>query len=108
MSSIEYNKIIRDKIPEIIMKSSKTPIFRHAEGEELLNLLNIKLQEELNEYNESGEIEELADLYEVVLAILDFKGVSVTEFERIRLEKRDKRGAFKKGLVLEKVIEETE
>lgn len=104
MNQIEYNKLIRDRIPEIIENSGKTPIVRTVEGDELLKLLNSKLYEELEEYSESGEIEELADLVEVVQAILDYKGVSILEFNRIRNDKNEKRGAFKKGLVLDRVI----
>lgn len=48
MKSIEYNKLIRDRILEIIEKSGKEPIYRIAEGDELLDLLNAKLYEELN------------------------------------------------------------
>lgn len=103
MKSTEYNKLIRDRIPEIIEKSWKEPIYRIAEGDEFLYLLNAKLYEQLNEYSESGDIEELADLYEVVLSILEFKGVSFDEFEIIRINKREKRGSFSKGYVLEEV-----
>lgn len=106
MKTIEYNKLIRDRIPQVIGKAGKQAIIEKAKGGELLKLLNIKLEEELNEYKESGNIEELADLVEVVYGILDNKGVSIEEFERIRQEKNDKRGAFKEGLVLIKVIEE--
>ena len=63
--------------------------------------LNKKIKEELNEYLESGEIEELADLEEVLRAILDSKSVSYEEFEKIRQEKVNKRGAFKDRIYLE-------
>jgi len=106
MKTIEYNKLIRDKIPEIIEKSGKTAIVEKVEGEELFRLLNTKLEEELDEYKESKSIEELADLVEVIYGILDQKNVSIEEFERIRQEKNAKRGAFKEGLVLKKVIED--
>ena len=105
MTEINYNKLIRDKIPEIIKDSGKTPIVEKAIGEELLELLNTKLMEELEEYNSSGKIEELADLVEVIYGILKHKGTSLEEFESIRQEKKFKRGAFDKGLVLVKVID---
>ena len=105
MTEINYNKLIRDKIPEIIKDSGKTPIVEKAIGEELLELLNSKLIEELDEYNVSGEIEELADLVEVIYGILKHKGIYLEEFESIRQEKKLKRGAFDKGLVLIKVID---
>lgn len=101
-----YNKLIRDKIPEIITKDNgKTCVTRIMADDEYLESLNAKMQEELNEYLASGEIEELADLEEVLRAILDVKGVSYDEFEKIRNEKVLKRGAFKKKIFLESVKE---
>lgn len=105
MAEINYNKLIRDKIPEIIKDSGKTPIVERVTNEKLLELLNYKLIEELEEYNSSGEVEELADLVELIYGILKYKGVSIDEFESIRKEKKHKRGAFDKGLVLKKVID---
>lgn len=101
-----YNKLIRDKIPEIIAKDNgKTCVTRIMSDDEYLESLNIKMQEELNEYLESGEVEELADLEEVLRAILDVKGISYDEFQKIRNEKALKRGAFKKKIFLESVRE---
>lgn len=60
--------------------------------------------EELQEYLESGSIEELADLVEVVYAILEHKDVSLQEFEVIRKQKVSDRGAFKEKLLLKEVI----
>lgn len=106
MSEIKYRKLIRDKIPEIIKESGKTPITEIVEGEDLLKLLNYKLNEEIDEYNSSEEVEELVDIVEVVYAILKFKDISLEEFEAIRVEKKDKRGAFDKGIMLKKVIDD--
>ena len=97
-----YHKLVRDKIPQIIERnegrSCKT---RKLNDDEYLVELNKKIQEELAEYLESGEIEELADLEEVLRAILDVKGVSYEEFKKIRQEKVNKRGAFKDRIYLE-------
>lgn len=105
---MSYHKLVRDKIPQIIERnegrSSKTRIL---DDEEYLEELNKKIQEELNEYLESGEIEELADLEEVLRAILDSKGVSYEEFEQIRQEKVNKRGAFKDRIYLVGLEEKT-
>jgi len=106
MKVINYNKLIRDKIPEIIKSCGKKAIVEKVSEDELLNYLNEKLEEELNEYKESGAIEELADLIEVVYAILDCKGITSEEFDDIRSTKNKERGKFKEGLVLLKVIED--
>ena len=106
MGTIKYNKLIRDKIPEVIGKSGKKAIVEKVEGNQLLELLNKKLYEELDEYNESGEIEELADLVEVVGAILEHKGISIDEFDEIREKKNILRGRFKEGLLLLEVKED--
>lgn len=104
-----YNKLVRDKIPEIITgDNGKTCVTRIMADDEYLESLNTKMQEELKEYLESGETEELADLEEVLRAILDVKGVSYDEFEKIRNRKVEKRGAFKKKIFLESVSEKCE
>lgn len=96
-----YNKLVRDKIPEIITSDNgKTCITRIMKDDEYLESLNTKLQEELKEYLESGSVEELADLEEVLRAILDVKEVSYEEFEKIRKNKNEKRGSFKKKIFL--------
>lgn len=100
-----YNKLVRDKIPEVILADNCTPITRILSDEEYLKELNIKLKEELEEYQESGSVEELADMMEVMLGILDAKGVSFNDFEDIRKQKVFKRGAFKKKIYLESVKE---
>lgn len=101
-----YNKLVRDKIPEIISADNGCkPVTRVMADDEYLVALEEKLQEEMKEYLESGNVEELADLEEVLRAILDAKGVDHTAFEAIRQRKVDKRGAFKDKIFLEKVIE---
>ena len=78
-----YNKLVRDKIPEITAGDGKISIVRIMANDEYLSSLNQKLAEELNEYLESGDIEELADIEEVMMAILDLKGVSYNDFEKM-------------------------
>lgn len=101
---IIYNKLIRDKIPEIISANGERPIVETLNKKDYKNQLDIKLQEELREYFADDNVEELADVVEVIYAILDYKGISLDEFESIRNNKRKERGAFKKRLLLRKVI----
>jgi len=101
-----YNKLVRDKIPEIIKNNGANAVnTKILNNEEYLKALNTKLVEELNEYLSSGEIEELADLEEVLRAILDAKNTSYSDFEEIRINKVNKRGAFKNKIFLESVDE---
>lgn len=97
-----YNKLVRDNIPEIMVKNGADPVTRLLNDEEYLKELNTKLLEEVNEYLEDGNITELADIEEVLRAILDIKEVSYDDFEKIRKEKVIKRGAFKKRIFLER------
>lgn len=103
-----YNKLVRDKIPEIIAKDNRKPITTILNNKDYLIELNRKIQEEVQEYLESNNIEELADIVEVIYGILDAKNVSIEEFENIRKIKVQKRGAFKEKIFLEKVIEDGE
>ncbi len=103
-----YNKLVRDKIPEIINSEGRVAITRKLDDEEYLNELNQKLQEEVKEYLEENNVEELADIVEVIYGILNSKNVSIEEFEIIRKNKVDRRGPFNKKIFLEKIIEEEE
>ena len=103
-----YNKLVRDKIPEIINNDNEIAITRTLHDVEYLNELNKKLEEEVKEYLEADNIEELADIVEVIYGILNLKNVSIEEFEIIRKNKVEKRGAFNKKIFLEKVIEDEE
>ena len=102
---IEYDKLIRDKIPEIIEQSGKKCIIEVMDNDTYIEYLDQKLNEELAEYQQDKSIEELADLLEVMYAVVTARGYSVAELERIRLEKSEKRGAFEKRLLLKSVYE---
>ncbi len=103
MKIIEYNKLVRDKIPEIIEADGKTPITKSIEGLKLKQALVKKLTEDGEEYLESLETEEIADLLEIVHGLMEAQGVSYEEVEGIRLSKKEERGGFSQGLVLRKV-----
>ena len=102
---IEYDKLIRDKIPEIIEQSGKKCIVEVMDNDTYIEYLDQKLNEELAEYQQDKSIEELADLLEVMYAVVTARGYSVAELERRRLEKSEKRGAFEKRLLLKSVSE---
>ena len=102
---IEYDKLIRDKIPEIIEQSGKKCIVEVMDNDTYIEYLDQKLNEELAEYQQDKSIEELADLLEVIYAVVAARGYSVEELERIRLEKAKERGTFEKRLLLKSVSE---
>ena len=98
---IKYNKLIRDKIPAIIQANDKSCKTRILEQSEYTEMLKKKLLEECNEYLESGESEELADILEVLKALGVNDGVSWHEVEQTRLDKLEKRGGFRERVLLE-------
>ena len=101
-----YNKLVRDNIPNIISENGEKPITRVLTDEEYIRDLNLKIEEEVKEYLLDFSVEELADIEEVIRAILDYKNVSYEEFENVRLNKVNKRGAFKERIFLERVEDE--
>ena len=104
MSTIQYNKLVRDRIPEIIEASGKRCICSTLSDEEYLAKLDEKLNEELAEYQESKSMEELADLLEVIrAAVAVARGSSIEEVEAIRRDKDAKRGGFEKKILLTEV-----
>ncbi|GAA0228446.1 hypothetical protein ACFFQF_12530 [Haladaptatus pallidirubidus] len=98
-----YDKLVRDRIPEIIEENGETPKTNVTDGDEYERRLAEKLDEEVAEFHESGDPEELADVLEVVYALADRADVSPDELERLRVEKADDRGGFSAGIVLERV-----
>ncbi len=81
---IIHNKLVRDKIPEIIEKSGKTVYCRILNNEEYIDELDCKLNEECAEYQADKSIEELADILEVMYAIAQARGYSIEELEQVR------------------------
>lgn len=100
-----YNKLVRDKIPEIIELDGKKCTARVLDDEEYLKALDAKLDEELAEYHKDQNVEELADLLEVLYAVAEARGFTKDELEAVRERKAEKRGQFKEKLFLETVIE---
>lgn len=101
-----YNKLVRDRIPEIIEASGKACVTEILSNEGYLKMLDKKLDEELTEYHKDQNIEELADLLEVIRACAVARGYSVEELEQVRAEKVIKRGGFEKKILLKEVTEE--
>lgn len=106
MKEIIYDKLVRDKIPEIIEKSGKQCEIEVLSDEKYLEMIDKKLYEELAEYHKDQNIEELADLLEVIYAATKARGYSIEDLEKVRVEKTEKRGGFDKKILLKKVIEE--
>lgn len=98
-----YNKLVRDRIPEIIMRAGKKPIFRRVQGEELRKYASAKILEEAKEFTKSSELDELVDLLEVIYFRLTLDGVSAQEMHERMTRKRRERGGFEGGIVLERV-----
>jgi len=96
-----YNKLVRDKITDIIEADGRTAKYRILDDNEYRQELNKKLQEEVKEYLEDNNVEELADIVEVIYGILNSMDISIKEFEKIRINKQEKRGVFDKKIYLE-------
>ena len=88
-------KLVRDKIPQIIIADGRTPIVRTLSDEEYLSELDRKLNEEVAEYQADKSLEEMADVLEVLFAICEARGHSVDELMEVRDKKREKRGGFR-------------
>lgn len=96
----EYNKLVRDKIPEIIEKSGAKAITRTLTDEEYKEFLLKKLIEEVEEFHESKSLEEMADISEVMYALYDAYGFSAYAVILAREAKIRDRGAFTQKILL--------
>ena len=100
-----YNKLVRDRIPEIIESDDRECTTEILPGDRYLQMLDAKLDEELSEYQESKSLEELADLLEVMRAVVKARGWSWEQLEQVRQEKAAQRGGFEKKILLKEVRE---
>lgn len=101
MSTKTYNKLVRDRIPEIVRANGEKPITRTLTDTEYLQELIRKLDEEVAEFKADLSVEELADIQEVILALAD-ASASREELEKVRAEKAKIRGAFKDRIFLKR------
>ena len=95
-----YNKLVRDKIPEIIRGNGEVPRCRVLDREEYISCLENKLDEEVGEYHRDRNAEELADILEVVFALADSIGCSREELMDIYQRKHEARGGFRDRIFL--------
>lgn len=100
-----YQKLVRDRIPEIIETDGKACVTEILPDERYLEMLDAKLTEELSEYQESKSLEELADLLEVIRAVVKARGWTWEQLEQVRADKAAKRGGFEKRILLKEVTE---
>lgn len=106
MARRAYKKLVRDKVPQAIVSGGDDAVVTVLEErEEILSALHEKLDEELAEYQITKELSKLADVLEVIHAIVETEGENFDTLDRMRLEKREKRGGFTKMLRLEEIIE---
>lgn len=98
------SKLVRDLIPDIIPEDKKGNYkFTVVEDEEFGRLIKEKLVEEINEYLEAENLEELADVLEVLEAIMKHKNFNPTELDGVKQSKKEKRGGFEKKILMEVV-----
>lgn len=100
-----FNKLVRDKIPEMLEKNGGEPKTEILTDEKYIKCLYEKLKEEcdetVNSYSKENLMEELADLMEVIMAISKANNIDFAEIEKIRLSKKEKRGGFDSKMFLE-------
>jgi len=103
MPSKKKNKLVRNRIPEIIEQTGANPITHIAGDDEYWVSLLDKLLEEVEEFFQNPCEEEMADILEVLYAIMRSKGYSHEQIEQVRQRKLEERGGFSKRIVLDDV-----
>ena len=98
-----WNKLVRDRIPEIIKGTGKLPISRTLNDEEFVAALKLKLVQETSELILAEGLDiagEIADVLEVVSALCDTLGISQQEIDKVRSSKAKARGTFRDRVYL--------
>jgi|JFJP01.1.fsa_nt_gi predicted house-cleaning noncanonical NTP pyrophosphatase (MazG superfamily) len=98
----KFNKLVRDRIPEIIVKKGSKCDYHIAENnEEFITKLHEKLREEVQEFEDNPSIEEMVDIMEVLESLSIYYGFEADEIDKEKKEKNEKRGGFKKRIILD-------
>lgn len=95
-----YDKLVRDRIPEIIESTGRSCDTRIVFGNEFYGYLDRKLDEEISEFRQERNLEELADIMEVVYGLAECLGHTEQELNLLRSSKKEERGGFSRGIVL--------
>lgn len=95
-----YNKLVRDKIPQIIEDNGQKSVTRILDKEEYMFALEQKLDEEVQEFHRDKSLEELADILEVVYALTEAKGYTREQLTETCDHKRNVRGGFSDRIFL--------
>lgn len=107
-----YNKLVRDRIPEIISNKGEQPITYILNDEDYKKELEKKLYEEYQEVldttNSTDRIEELADMLEIIKALASLEDKTIEDVLEVAEQKAQKRGGFKDKIFLEKVISDND
>lgn len=102
-----YNKLVRDKIPNIIEEKGETPVIKVLNENDYKKELEKKLYEEYQEVLEAtgkDRLEELADMLEIISSLAKLENSTLNNVIEIANKKVLKRGSFENKIFLEKVI----
>ena len=97
---MEFNKLVRDRIPDLIRENGKIPLTRVLDDREYAAALAQKLDEEVGEFHRDRNLEELADILEVVCALTENLGYSKDDLLECCRKKHEQRGGFRDRIFL--------
>lgn len=106
MMIYEYNKLIRDNNVKIMEDKGCKVTYEILDDKRYVEELDKKLKEEVDEYLDDYSVEEMADVMEVIYTMLELRGNTMEEVEKVRVEKRNRKGALKNKVFLKTVEED--
>lgn len=108
MEKKQYNKLVRDRFPELMKEKGREIDFEVLDGTQYSEKLREKFQEEVEKFTKAGSdrlLSEIVDLLEVVYAIAEHRGITEAEVEFMRQLKKNRSGGFRKRIMLKTLLD---
>lgn len=102
----KYNKLVRDRVPEILKSSGHQVEYKILSESQLLLALQDKLLEKAQKFAEKPTENDISDMFELMDLIIDKFEYEQMHIDYLRLKNRELQGGYTQNIYLISVDDE--